>query len=109
MGIFDTLSALRNLHGLQEKMQKLQEDLGKKTAEGIAGGGAVRAVVNGRRELVSITVKPEAVKPEDVEMLEDLIVAAVNAAIARSTEMVREEVTKATGGMNLPGMDKLMG
>jgi hypothetical protein len=109
MGIFDTLAALRNLSGLQERMHKLQEELGRKTAEGVVGGGLVKAVVNGRRELISLTIKPEAVKPDDVEMLEDLVVAAVNQAIARSTELVKEEVTKATGGMNLPGMDKLPG
>lgn len=109
MGIFDTLGALKQLHGLQDRMAKLQDELGKRTAEGIAGGGAVKAVVNGRRELISVTISPDAVKDGDVEMLEELVVAAVNSAIERSRDMVKEELTKATGGLNLPGMDKLLG
>ncbi len=97
-------SLMRQVQKMQKKMAKLQEELGEKTVEATVGGGMVTAVVNGRQELVSIKIDPEVVNPEDVEMLEDLIVAAVNEALRRSQEMVQEEMAKITGGLKIPGL-----
>ena len=95
---------MRQAQLLQAKMLKVQEEMATRTAEATAGGGMVTAVANGRQELVSIKVEKEVVNPEDVEMLQDLIVAAVNAALKKAQEMVSEEMKKLTGGMNLPGL-----
>ncbi len=95
---------VRQAQQLQAKMLKVQEEMATRTAEATAGGGMVTAVANGRQELVSIKVEKEVVNPEDVEMLQDLIVAAVNAALKKAQEMVSEEMKKLTGGMNLPGL-----
>jgi DNA-binding YbaB/EbfC family protein len=95
---------MRQAQQLQAKMLKVQEEMATRTAEAAAGGGMVTAVANGRQELVSIKVEKEVVNPEDVEMLQDLIVAAVNAALKKAQEMVSEEMKKLTGGMNLPGL-----
>jgi hypothetical protein len=95
---------MRQAQQLQAKMLKVQEEMATRTAEATAGGGMVTAVANGRQELVSIKVEKEVVNPEDVEMLQDLIVAAVNAALKKAQEMVSEEMKKITGGMNLPGL-----
>ncbi len=97
-------SLMRQVQKMQKKMAKLQEELGEKTVEATVGGGMVTAVVNGRQELVSIKIDPEVVNPEDVEMLEDLVVAAVNEALRRSQEMVQEEMAKITGGLKIPGL-----
>ena len=83
---------------------KLQAEMADKTIEASAGGGMVKAVANGRQEIVSITIEKEVVDPEDVEMLQDLIVAAINDALAQSQRMVSEEMSKLTGGMNIPGL-----
>ena len=95
---------MRQAQQLQAKMLKVQEEMATRTAEAAAGGGMVTAVANGRQELVSIKVEKEVVNPEDVEMPQDLIVAAVNAALKKAQEMVSEEMKKLTGGMNLPGL-----
>jgi DNA-binding YbaB/EbfC family protein len=95
---------MRQAQQLQAKMLKVQEEMATRTAEATAGGGMVTAVANGRQELVSIKVEKEVVNPEDVEMLQDLIVASVNAALKKAQEMVSEEMKKLTGGMNLPGL-----
>jgi hypothetical protein len=95
---------MRQAQQLQAKMLKVQEEMATRTAEAAAGGGMVTAVANGRQELVSIKVEKEVVNPEDVEMLQDLIVAAVNASLKKAQEMVSEEMKKLTGGMNLPGL-----
>jgi len=89
---------------LQAKMLKVQEEMATRTAEASAGGGMVTAVANGKQELLSIKVEKEVVNPEDVEMLQDLIVAAVNAALKKAQEMVAEEMKKLTGGINIPGL-----
>lgn len=94
---------MRQAQQLQAKMLKVQEEMATRTAEATAGGGMITAVANGRQELVSIKVK-KVVNPEDIEMLQDLIVAAVNAALKKAQEMVSEEMKKLTGGMNLPGL-----
>ena len=95
---------MRQAQQLQAKMLKVQEEMATRTAEATAGGGMVTAVANGRQELVSVKVEKEVVNPEDVEMLQDLIVAAVNAALKKAQEMVSEEMKKLTGGINLPGL-----
>ncbi|MCF8027988.1 MAG: YbaB/EbfC family nucleoid-associated protein [Desulfobacteraceae bacterium] len=95
---------MKQAQQLQDKMSKLQEEMADKTIEATAGGGMVKAVANGRQQVVSIQIEKEVVDPEDVEMLQDLVLAAVNDALGRAQEMVSEEMNKLTGGMNLPGM-----
>ena len=95
---------VRQAQQLQAKMLKVQEEMATRTAEASAGGGMVTAVANGRQELVSIKVEKEVVDPEDVEMLQDLVVAAVNAALKKAQEMVSEEMKKLTGGISIPGL-----
>lgn len=95
---------MKQAQQMQEKMTKLQEEMAEKTTEATAGGGMVKVVANGKQQILSIQVEKEVVDPEDVEMLQDLIVAAVNEALSRSQAMVNEEMSKLTGGMNIPGM-----
>ncbi|MGB9660385.1 MAG: YbaB/EbfC family nucleoid-associated protein [Moorellaceae bacterium] len=95
---------MKQMQKVQSQLAKAQEELAERTVEATAGGGVVRAVVNGRQEIVSLTISPEAVDPEDIEMLQDLIVAAVNEALRRSQEMVAEEMAKITGQIKLPGL-----
>jgi len=89
---------------MQQKMAKLQEEAAQQTAEATAGGGVVTAVVTGKNQLVSLVIKPEAVDPNDVEMLQDLIVAAVNEALKKVQAKFSEEMAKITGGLNIPGL-----
>lgn len=89
---------------MQQKMAKLQEDASARTAEATAGGGAVTAVVSGKNQLLSLSIKKEAVDPEDVEMLQDLVVAAVNEALAKVQSEMAQEMSKVTGGLNIPGL-----
>ncbi len=95
---------MRQAQQLHAKMLKVQEEMAGRTAEASAGGGMVTAVANGRQELVSIKIEKEVINPEDVEMLQDLIVAAVNAALKNAQEMLSEEMKKLTGGVSIPGM-----
>jgi len=85
-------------------MMKLQEELAEKTVESSSGGGMVKVTANGRQQIVSIQVEKEVVDPDDVEMLQDLILAAVNDALAKAQEMVSSEMSKLTGGLNIPGL-----
>ena len=89
---------------MQHKMAKLQEEAAQQTAESTAGGGAVAAVVSGKNQILSLTIKKEAVDPEDVEMLQDLIMAAVNEALAKVHAEMAEQMGKITGGLNIPGL-----
>ena len=89
---------------MQEKMGRLQEELETKTIEAQAGGGMVRVVVNGKFEVVSLKIEKEVVNPEDVEMLQDLIAAAVNEGIRKAQEMASSEMAKITGGLGIPGL-----
>jgi DNA-binding YbaB/EbfC family protein len=89
---------------LQAKMMKLQEELADKTVESSSGGGMVKVTANGRQQIVSIQIENEVVDPDDVEMLQDLVLAAVNDALAKSQEMVSSEMGKLTGGLNIPGL-----
>ncbi len=95
---------MKQAQKLQGKMMKLQEELAEKTIEASSGGGMVKVVANGKQQVVSIDIEKEVVDPEDVEMLQDLVLAAVNDALAKSQEMVSSEMGKLTGGMNIPGL-----
>ncbi|MGD8981381.1 MAG: YbaB/EbfC family nucleoid-associated protein [Desulfobacterales bacterium] len=95
---------MKQAQQLQSKMFKLQEELAEKTVETSSGGGMVKVVANGKQQLVSIQIEQEVVDPDDVEMLQDLILAAVNDALTKAQDMVSEEMNKLTGGMNIPGL-----
>lgn len=89
---------------MQERIGQLQQELEKRTIEAQAGGGMVRVVVNGKFEIISLKIEKEVVNPEDVEMLQDLIAAAVNEGIRKAQEMTSQEMAKITGGLSIPGM-----
>ena len=95
---------MKQAQKLQSQMMKLQEELADKTVESSSGGGMVTVVANGRQQIVSIQIENEVVDPEDVDMLQDLVLAAVNDALAKAQEMVSSEMGKLTGGMNIPGL-----
>ncbi|MBW1770606.1 MAG: YbaB/EbfC family nucleoid-associated protein [Deltaproteobacteria bacterium] len=95
---------MKQAQKLQSKIFKLQEELADRTVETTVGGGMVKVVANGKQELLSIKIEPEVVDPNDVQMLEDLVVAAVNEVLKKSQEMVSEEMTKLTGGFKIPGL-----
>ncbi len=95
---------MKQAQKLQAKMLKMQEELADKTVEATAGGGMIKAVANGKQQILSIQIEKEVVDPDDVEMLQDLILAAVNDALAKSQEMVSGEMSKLTGGLKIPGM-----
>jgi len=96
---------MQQIQKLQEEMVKTQEALGEETLEVTAGGGAITVVISGHQRLQSITIDPAVVDPEDVEMLQDLILAAVNEAIERSQELVASRLGSLTGGLNIPGLN----
>ena len=95
---------MKQAQQLQSKMAKMQEEMAEKTIEASAGGGMIKVVANGKQEVVSIHIEKEVVDPQDVEMLQDLILAAVNEALTQSQRMVSDEMSKLTGGMNIPGL-----
>lgn len=95
---------IKQAQKMQEQMAKMQEELENKTFEAVVGGGAVKAVVSGKKELVSINIDEAAVDPDDVEMLEDLIVAAVNEAMRKAGQESENQLGALTGGLNIPGM-----
>ena len=94
----------RQAQKLQQQMTKMQEELEAREFEAASGGGMVTVKVNGRKELLSVEIKPEAVDPDDVEMLQDLVLAAVNEALREATETTEREMSKLTGGMSMPGL-----
>ena len=95
---------LKQAQKLQNQMVKLQSELAERTEEATAGGGMVKVVANGGQRIVSIEIEPEVVDPQDVEMLQDLVLAAANDALARAQQMVSDEMGKLTGGMTIPGL-----
>ena len=99
---FNTI--MKQAKKMQERMGQLQKELETKTVEAQAGGGMVRVVVNGKFEIISLKIEKEVVNPEDIEMLQDLIAAAVNEGIRKSQEMASSEMGKITGGLNIPGL-----
>jgi len=95
---------MRQAKILQEKIARMQEELGEKVVESSVGGGMVVARANGRQELLAISLEREVVNPEDIEMLQDLVVAAVNDVLKKSQEMAAQEMGKITGGIKIPGL-----
>jgi len=95
---------LKQAQKMQEQMSKLQAEAATKTVEATSGGGMVTAVVNGKQQLVSIKIEKDVVDPSDIEMLQDLIEAAVNEGLRKSQELLASEMGKLTGGMNIPGL-----
>ncbi|MBA4393424.1 MAG: YbaB/EbfC family nucleoid-associated protein [Desulfobacca sp.] len=89
---------------MQNKLAQIQEEMANKTVEASSGGGMVSVTANGRQEVLSIKIEPEVVNPEDVEMLQDLIQAAVNDALRKAQDMVSQEMAKITGGLKIPGL-----
>ena len=100
----DMKKMMKQAQQMQSKMEEAKKELANKTVEASAGGGMVNVVANGNQEIVEIDINPDAVDPDDVEMLEDLVVAACNEAMRKVEEMTSKEMSKVTGGMNIPGM-----
>ena len=95
---------MKQAQKLQARMMEVQEELAAKTIEATSGGGMVTVVVNGKQEILSITLDPEVVDRQEIEMLQDLIIASINEGIRRSQEMVAGEMKKITGGLSIPGL-----
>ena len=95
---------MKQAKALQEKMARLQEELASRTVEATAGGGMVSVTVNGRFEVVSLRIEKDVVNPEDLEMLQDLIIAAVNEGLRQIEELSSSEMAKLTGGLGIPGL-----
>lgn len=106
MGIPNMAGMMKQVQKMQEKMAQVQQELEQKTVTAEAGGGMVRVTANGRQQLVRIQIEKDVVNPDDVEMLEDLVLAAANKALEDAARMAQEEVAKATSGMlpNIPGL-----
>lgn len=98
---------MKQAQKLQQEMGRIQEESKKKTVEASAGGGMVTVTANGAMEIVSIKIEREVVNPDDIEMLQDLIVAAVNEALRRAQQMVADDMSKVTGGLQLPSLGGL--
>lgn len=99
---------MRQVQKMQAEMMRAQEELETQTVEASVGGGVVTVTVNGRMEVTAVKIEPEAVDPDDVEMLQDLIMAAVNEGIRQAQKMVSDRMAQVTGGLNLPGLGGLM-
>jgi DNA-binding YbaB/EbfC family protein len=95
---------MKQAQKMQKQMMEMQEELANRTVEATVGGGMVTVIANGQQEILSIRIDPEVVDPNDVEMLQDLILAAVNEAHRRSQELMSDEMSKLTGGMKIPGL-----
>ena len=104
MGGMNQMQMMKQAQKMQENLMKMQEELQAKEYEATAGGGVITAVCGGNRELKSITIDPEAVDPEDVEMLEDMLLAAINEAMRKIDEDSEKELSAVTGGLNIPGL-----
>lgn len=100
-GLGSIMKQAQEIHG---RITKVQEEMAQRTIEGSSGGGMVQVVMNGKQEILSVKIDPEVVNREDVEMLQDLIAAAVNEAVRKSREMMTEELKKITGGLSIPGL-----
>ena len=97
-------SVLKQAQKMQEEMERVQTELEEKTVTGTAGGGVIEISANGKKEILSVKIKPEAVDPDDVETLEDLVLAAVNDAVKKADAMMAEGMSSVTGGLNIPGL-----
>lgn len=100
----DMSALMQQAQQLQGRMQQMQEELAQKQVTATVGGGMVSVTVNGRHQLLDITIDREVVNPEDVAMLQDLVAAAVNEAMGKAQEMMQQEMRKVTGGLNIPGL-----
>ncbi len=107
-GMPDMGQLMKQAQQFQAKMAKMQEEVGTRTVEASAGGGMVSVVANGKQEIISVHIDQEVIDPDDVEMLQDLIMAAVNDALSRARTMMNEEMGKLTKGLNIPGMPGLL-
>ena len=103
-GMGNMQGMLQKVQKMQAEMQKVQADLQSRTFESTAGGGAVKVTVTGKKELTGVVIDPQVVDPEDVEMLQDLILAAVNEALHQVDTVTEAEMNKVTGGLKVPGM-----
>ncbi|WP_243293087.1 YbaB/EbfC family nucleoid-associated protein [Bacillus sp. FJAT-47783] len=103
-GMGNMQKMMKQMQKMQKDMQKAQEELAEKKIEGSAGGGMVTVIANGNKEILEVTIKEEVVDPEDIEMLQDLVLAATNDAIKKVDELTNETMGKFTKGMNLPGL-----
>jgi hypothetical protein len=97
-------SILRQAQQLQAKLAKVQEELGNVTVEAASGGGAVKVVIDGHQKIHSVEISPEVVNTEDIELLQDLVMAAVNEAVTKSQELASKHLSSLTGGLNIPGL-----
>lgn len=95
---------LKQAQSFQKRLEEKQDELEVKTVEASSGGGAVTAVANGKKQIIDIKIKPDVVDPDDIEMLEDLILAAINEALKKAEEMIAIEMGKLTQGVNIPGL-----
>ena len=104
MGGKNQMQMMKQAQKMQQDLLKMQEEMESREYEATAGGGVITAVVSGKRELVRVNIDPEAVDPEDVEMLQDMVCAAVNEALRGVDQMSNARMSSVTGGMNIPGM-----
>lgn len=95
---------MKQMQKMQKDMEKMQQEVGERTVEATVGGGAVVVVSNGNQEIVSVKINPDAVDLDDIEMLEDMVLAACNEALKKAQEMMTGELGKLTGGLNIPGL-----
>jgi DNA-binding YbaB/EbfC family protein len=103
-GMGNMQNMMKQMQKMQKKMQQAQEELGEKRVEGTAGGGMVKVVVSGHKEVLDVVIKEEVVDPEDIEMLQDLVLAAINDALKKVDELTNETMGQFTKGLNIPGM-----
>ena len=96
---------MKQAQKMQEEMARVQEQLGTMKVSATAGGGMVSVEANGKQEIISIKIEPEVINPEDNEMLQDLILAASNEALRKSRDLLKQEMAKITGGINIPGLE----
>lgn len=95
---------MQQVKKMQKEMEKAQEALKEKTVQGTAGGGVVTITANGHKQILSVEIKPEAVDPEDIEMLQDLVLTAINDALKQADELISKDMGRFTGGLNIPGL-----
>lgn len=100
----DVGKIMKQAQKMQEQLGRIQEELARRTVTASAGGGMVTVIANGRQEIISIKITPEAVDPQDIAMLEDLVTAAVNEALRSARSLMEEEMRKITGGLSIPGI-----
>ena len=103
-GMGNMQNMMKQMQKMQKKMAEAQEELGEKKVEGTAGGGMVSVVVTGHKEIIEVTIKPEVVDPDDIEMLQDLVLAATNDALKKADELTNQTMGQFTKGMNIPGL-----